>query len=142
MQISTSSWHYRFTDTFLGGFASRCRKGQHTTCSYIRAVFYALCACLLSVSFFGTIGIFALALIGSMLTTPVLIFFFENVKIPEFMLVAAAMGWGAVALGLGVYLLNLLMKYGSEWSEKRHSLMIQAMQDKKDGICTIVRIVD
>lgn len=142
MQISTSSWHYRFTDTFISGFAGKCKRGQHTTCSYIRAVFYALCACLLSVSFFGAIAVFAAALVTSMVATPVLIFFFEGVKIPEFMVAAAVMGWGAVATGLFVYLVNLLIKHGSEWSEKRHSLMIQAMQDKKDGICTIVRITD
>lgn len=142
MQISTSSWHYRFTDTFIASFAGKCKRGQHTTCSYIRAVFYALCACLLSTAFFGGLAVFATFIIGSMISVPVMIFFFELVKIPEVMLVSATMGWIAVSIALSIYLIGLLMKYGSEWSEKRHSLMIQAMQDKKDGICTIVRIVD
>lgn len=142
MQISKSSWHYRFTDTFLGGFADRCRKGQHTTCSYIRAVFYAIVACILSVSFFGGLAIFAAAIVGSMISVPVIIFFFGLVKIPEFMLTAAVMGWIAVAIGLFIYLVNLLIKHGSEWSQRRRSLVIQAMQDKKDGVCTLVQLVD
>lgn len=142
MQISTSSWHYRFTDTFISGFAGKCKRGQHTTCSYIRAVFYALCACLLSVSFFGGLGAFAIFLIGSMISVPVMIFFFELVKIPEFILASATMGWIATGLVLGVMTISFIMKRASAWSEKRHNLMIQAMQDKKDGICTIVRIQD
>jgi hypothetical protein len=142
MQISKSSWHYRFTDTFLGGFAGKCARGQHTTCSYIRAVFYALCACLLSVSFFGSVGVAALFVVSSMISVPVMIFFFPLVHIPEVMLVTATMAWLMSAIGLACYLLSLLAKYGSEWSEKRHSLMIQAMQDKKDGVCTIVQITD
>lgn len=142
MQISTSSWHYRFTDTFISSFAGKCKRGQHTTCSYIRAFIYAVIACITCTAFFGSLAVVAGFLALSMLTVPVLIFFFEAVKIPEVMVALATMGWIAVSVCLGVYLLNLLVKHGSEWSERRHSLMIQAMQDKKDGICTIVRIVD
>lgn len=142
MQISKSSWHYRFTDTFLGGFAGKCARGQHTTCSYIRAVFYALVACLLSVSFFGTLGIFALLLIGTMIVVPVLIFAYPLVHIADPFIMMAFMGWMCVAAGLFIITLNYLIKHGSEWSERRRSLMIQAMQDKKDGVCTIVHITE
>lgn len=142
MQISTSSWHYRFTDTFISGFAGKCKRGQHTTCSYIRAFIYALIACITSVTFFGIMAVLALAVVVSMVLVPVMIFFFPLAHIPEFMLVATIAGWGAVGVGLFIYLVNLLIKHGSEWSEKRHALMIQAMQDKKDGICTIIRITD
>jgi hypothetical protein len=142
MQISTSSWHYRFTDIFINGFASKCKRGQHTTCSYIRAFIYALFACIASTAFFGALAAAVLFVASSMISVPVMIFFFPLVHIPEVMLVMATMAWLMVGAGLGVYLISLLAKYGSEWSEKRHSLMIQAMQDKKDGICTIVRIVD
>lgn len=142
MQISKSSWHYRFTDTFVGSFADRCRRGQHTTCSYIRAVFYAICSCLLFVAFFGFIGSAALAIVTSMLAAPILIFFFEAIKVPEVMLMAATVGWIAVAIVLFTYTVNHILKYTSEYSAKRRSLVIQAMQDKKEGICTIVRIQD
>ena len=142
MQISKSSWHYRFADTFLGDFDGKCKRGQHTTCSYIRAVFYALCACLLMVAFFGSVGTVAVVILASMITVPILIFFAPLIHIAEVFLTIAGMAWFMVAIGLGAYLISLLAKYGSEWSEKRHSLMIQAMQDKKDGICTIVRIQD
>jgi hypothetical protein len=142
MQIYKSSWHYRFTDTFISGFDGKCKRGQHTTCSYIRAVIYALIACVTSVAFFGGLALAALFIVSSMVSVPVMIFFFPLVHIPEVMLFAATMAWIIVGIGLGVYLISLLAKYGSEWSEKRHTLMIQAMQDKKDGICTIVRIVD
>ena len=142
MQISTSSWHYRFTDTFISSFAGKCKRGQHTTCSYIRAFIYAVVAAITTTAFFGGLAAFALLIAASMISVPVMIFFLPLVHIPEVMLVSATMGWIAVGISLAVYLLHLLAKYGSEWSEKRHSLMIQAMQDKKDGICTIVRIVD
>jgi hypothetical protein len=142
MQISKSSWHYRFTDTFLGGFAGKCARGQHTTCSYIRAVFYAIVACLLSVAFFGTLAIFAVGLISAMIAVPVLIFGFPLVHIPDPVIMMAFMGWMFVAAGLFVATLNYAIKHGSAWSERRHSLMIQAMQDKKDGVCTLVQIVD
>ena len=142
MQISKSSWHYRFTDTFISGFAGKCKRGQHTTCSYIRAVFYAICACLLSTAFFGTLAIFAATLITTMVAVPVLIFWFPTVHILEAFLMMAFMGWLCVAAGLLVATLNYLIKHGSEWSEKRRSLAIQAMQDKKDGVCTIVQLVD
>lgn len=139
MQISTSSWHYRFTDTFISSFAGKCKRGQHTTCSYIRTFIYAVIACITSTTFFGTLAGFALFIAASMLSVPVMIFFFSTFHIPEVMLVSATMGWIVVAI---VLLINFVVKHGSEWSEKRHSLMIQAMQDKKDGICTIVRIID
>lgn len=142
MQISTSSWHYRFTDTFISSFAGKCKRGQHTTCSYIRAFVYAVIAAITCTAFFGSLALAVLFVASSMVSVPVMIFFFPLVHIPELMLVAAVMSWIMVGVGLFVYLLNLLIKHGSEWSEKRHSLMIQAMQDKKDGICTIVRIVD
>ena len=142
MQISKSSWHYRFTDTYISSFAGKCRNGQHTTCSYIRAFLYAVVACITSTTFFGAVAAGVLFVAASMLSVPVMIFFFPLVHIPEVMLVSAAMAWFMVSIGLGIYLISLLAKYGSEWSERRHSLMIQAMQDKKDGICTIVRIQD
>ncbi len=141
MQISKSSWHYRFTDTFISGFAGKVKRGQHTTCSYIRAVFYAICACLLSVSFFGTIGLAGVFTIGCMAVIPVMIFC-GVASIAEPFLVACTMGWIAVGLVLAVLTISFVLKNASEWSEKRHSLMIQAMQDKKDGICTIVHIQD
>lgn len=142
MQISKSSWHYRFTDTFLGGFSERCRMGRHTTCSYIRAVFYALCACLLSVSFFGAVGIAALVILGSMLIVPALVFFAPLVHIAEGFLMFAVFGWLFVAAGLAIATLNYLIKHGSEAVRKRQSLALQAMQDKKDGVCTIVHITE
>ena len=142
MQISKSSWHYRFTDFYIGSFADKCKKGQHTTCSYVRAVFYALIACITSTAFFGALAAAVVFVASSMISVPVMIFFFPLVHIPELMLVTAGMAWFMVSIGLGIYLISLLAQYGSEWSEKRHSLMIQAMQDKKDGICTIVRIQD
>ena len=142
MQISTSSWHYRFTDTFISSFAGKCKRGQHTTCSYIRAFIYAVISAITCTAFFGSVAAAAVFIASSMISVPVMIFFFPLVHIPELMLVAATMAWIMVGIGLGVYLISLLAKYGSEWSEKRHTLMIQAMQDKKDGICTIVRILD
>lgn len=142
MQISTSSWHYRFTDTFISSFAGKCKRGQHTTCSYIRAFIYAVISAITCTAFFGTLAGFALFIAASMVSVPVMIFFFSTFHIPEVMLVSATMGWIAVALVLTILLINFAVKHGSAWSEKRHSLMIQAMQDKKDGICTIVRIQD
>jgi uncharacterized protein YacL len=142
MQISTSSWHYRFTDTFISSFAGKCKRGQHTTCSYIRAFIYAVVAAVTCTAFFGCMGILAALILGSMITVPLLIFFAPLVHIAEPFLGFATLGWIAVTICLTICLLNLLVKHGSEWSDRRHSLMIQAMQDKKDGICTIVRIVD
>lgn len=142
MQISTSSWHYRFTDAFIDSFAGKCRRGQHTTCSYIRAVIYAFIACITSVAFFGTLTLAAVGIICSMLVVPVMIFFFEAVKIPEVVLTAATMGWIMTAIVLAVLTISFIAKRASQWSEKRHNLMLQAMQDKKDGICTIVQIID
>jgi cellulose synthase/poly-beta-1,6-N-acetylglucosamine synthase-like glycosyltransferase len=142
MQISKSSWHYRFTDTFISSFAGKCKRGQHTTCSYIRAFIYAVISAITCTAFFGGLATAALFIVASMISVPVMIFFLPLVHIPEVMLVMATMAWIMTGVGLGVYLISLLAKYGSEWSEKRHTLMIQAMQDKKDGICTIVRIVD
>lgn len=142
MQISKSSWHYRFTNFYIGSFEGKCKRGQHTTCSYIRTVFYALIACITSTTFFGAVAAAALFIAASAVSVPFMIFFLPLVHIPEVMMVTAIMTWLMIGIGLGIYLINLLAKYGSEWSEKRHSLMIQAMQDKKDGICTIVRIQD
>lgn len=142
MQISTSSWHYRFTDTFISSFAGKCKRGQHTTCSYIRAFVYAVIAAITCTAFFGSMAIIAAAILGSMISVPVMIFCFSLVAIPKVMLFMATMGWLLVAAGLFIYTLNFIIKHASEYSEKRHSLMLQAMQDKKDGICTIVRIVD
>ena len=142
MQISKSSWHYSFTNYYISGFARKCRDGQHTTCSYIRAVFYALCACLLTIAFFATLAIFAVTIVSTMVAVPVLIFWFPTVHILEGFLMVAFMGWMCVAASLAIATVNYTAKRASAWSERRRSLVIQAMQDKKDGVCTLVQLVD
>ena len=146
MIISKNSWHYRFTETWgVLGFERRCREGKHTTCSYIRAVVYAAVRCFIALAFALTIGSAFLFIAAAMISVPIAIA--SGVVIVKGMLLhtmlpMCVVGWTGVGVGLLGYLASLAGKRISRYSERRQSLLLQAMQDKKDGVCTLVKIVD
>jgi len=146
MKISKASWHYRFTDTYgVSGFARRCQDGRHTTCSYIRAVIYAALRAGVAWTCFSAFAAFFLFFAVSMVSMPVVIaagVVIVPKTILDFMLAACILGWivtaGVLAIRLIVYILERL----GERSERRQSLLAQAYKDKKDGVCTLVEVVE
>lgn len=146
MKISKASWHYRFTETYgVSGFKRRCADGRHTTCSYIRAVIYAALRAGVAWTSFAAFAGILLFVVVSMVSMPVVVAA-GAVIIPktilDFMLAACVLGWIATAIGLALRLVFYITERLNERSERRQSLIAQAYKDKKDGVCTLVEVVE
>jgi len=146
MKISKASWHYRFTQTYgMDGFTRRCEDGRHTTCSYIRAVIYAALRAVVAWSALAVVIAAMLSILASMVTIPVVILagvVIVKASLLGGMVPLCVVGWSATVFGLLCYLLSCLGDVISARSERRQNLLAQMYKDKKDGVCTLVEVVE
>lgn len=146
MKISKSSWHYRFTDAYgVFDFDRRCAEGRHTTCSYIRAVFYAMLRAFVAFSALTVTAAFFLFFAVSMVVMPFVIaagVVIVAKTLLDFMLAACILGWIVAAGFLLIFLLSCLIDKIADHKERRQSLLAQAYKDKKDGVCTLIEVVE
>lgn len=154
MIISRTSWHYRFLMKF-GNVDHRLDlktgKKPYTTCSYIRAV---LCA-MFSVFAFGVSAIAAIGFVSVMLYGMIRIaaLTITNGMLPpepSIAIMIGFVGWLLAFTATVIVLANLLIKgiaaigrkiaksNSKRKNAKQPSLFKAALQDRKDGICTIV----
>lgn len=139
MKISKNSWHYRFNKHVQSGFDWRVATTVMTTCSYVRTTIFSFLAEIVKLLLIAIAVFSGLALLGCMTVAPVLHF------LGFFVGDALAVGVGAWLSTLGFIVITtvcvLIEKGGDKYRiyrNKRQSLLRQTLQDKRDGICTIV----
>lgn len=148
MQISKDSWHYKLNMAMRTSFEGDVYRGKtFTTCSYIRQTIFSMILALLFMVAGVGIAIFAMAVITGMLGVPVALAFkmtFESAVILH-VLGIGLLAWIIAGIGGLAYGLIYAINWIGEWNTKRGhereykaSLVKQALQDRKDGICTIV----
>lgn len=150
MEISRKSLHYKLLKTFgTSADKNRLDRGIHTTCSYIRAVLLSVISLLWSVFAITFLVSATATLVGCMLAAPIMSLL--GVVAEKQSLLAAVYVFGYAGLAaVGITLLvwgftTLLNKYffGYEAQRKKtESLIKKSLQDKKNGICTIVSVKD
>lgn len=156
MIISRQSWHYRFMMNYGSDNLNFNLKSGHkpfTTCTYIRAllgvmfnmtVFIACFTFVLGMALFGLFSMGSFAVMVATSTVP---------EKPTLTAVVGLVSWIVVILTVGIWLIvkvlvfltDLFEKKASErrtkkWMKKQEekSVFKKAMEDRKDGICTIV----
>lgn len=140
MQISKSSWHYRFNDWMQDSFKWRTNKEIFTTCSYIRTTIFSLIV--------GLFKLFAIALavgVGGWLLVGVAylpFFAFGSVGELEPLVVGGVLGWGIIGVVLSCIVADKLTPFWQARKERKIALLKQAMLDNKAGICTIIEYKD
>lgn len=143
MKISKNSWHYKLGNSNGSyAFQERCYDNAHTTCTYIRGVANAMFRTTAAIAFIAFAILFATIVLASMVTVPVAIAIgvpILNNSLLGAMVAPCLVGWMAVVIGL----LGCLLAWITDKMEARHkvkvSLLKQAVLDKKEGICTLVR---
>lgn len=144
MQISKSSWHYRFNSQLQGSsFRDRATKRKFTTCSYIRttlrSALQSVCYALLIAIAFLVVGF----TLSCAVYVPIAAVF--GYSILKSTLLPCAVGWAWIMFGVFALISN---KYGrsirsklSAHQERKLSILEQRIKDGKEGICTIVEVV-
>lgn len=148
MEISKKSWHYKLNKSMLQSFEADVWKGKvFTTCSYIWLTLFSLILAALFIVVGVAVALFAMTMILGMIGVPIAVIMglkFESAIILH-ALGVGTIGW-VVAIIMGftfglVSLTNWVGKTNTKWKHEKEykaSLMKQAIQDRKDGICTIV----
>ncbi len=138
MKVSKSSWHYRLNDYFQSNFAHRAERSTFTTCTYIRTTIRTFLQALVVILLSG-FALSMLALIfGSAIYLPIAAIF--GFAILDFTVPFAVVVYGAIVSVSIVLLYEKKLKPKLEARrEQKMSLLRQAVLDRKEGICTIVR---
>lgn len=144
MQISKTSWHYRFNNFQNDNFVHRFNKGQYTTCSYIRTTIASIFAGMFKSFIILCVLGMALGIVASMIVVPIMVFMGAT-SIPELPAVTCVVAWiFAIAV-----LIILLMSQIKDWFQnlefktsdrptKEPSVFVQAIIDKHNKFCTRV----
>lgn len=140
MQISKDSWHYRLNDYAQANFAFRARTELFTTCSYIRTTIFSLILRLIVCGWIGALSFIGLIFLASAVYFTVgLLGYYpidKDLATPGAILMIMTAFFCIIAT------LTVIVDYLSPrlkaYKERKQSLLRQALQDKKDGICTIV----
>lgn len=151
MKISRKSWHYRLNSWARGWrFDQRVSDGQHTTCSYfwttvgsllMLSIFSLILLTVAGVALSGLVGLGWMALSGLGVvtsTTPHALMITGVI----FSIFLGATGIGRLTDTVATYVADKLDKR----DEKRHDLpkepgfIRQFLKDKKDKVCTIVKV--
>lgn len=147
MIVNKRQWHYKAIDQFGSKSAKdKFSLGCHTTCSYIRALVWALIMATVATLFFTFVGAMALTFLASALIAPVqMVMGVEFVKgtWPALFYTFGGAVWflGSIAAvtSLIVFVINKYEERQPSAQEKA-SLIKAAYQDKVDGICTLVTL--
>lgn len=144
MKISSQSWHYRFNRLVQGhSFSERARRGQFTTCSYIRTIIFSMISGATKALVVAIISALLATAIISAIVVPILVWF-TSVQPAEPFVGFAVFMWIVVA----VVLLFITTKYTKDaikkvnWTRKpkEPNLFIQAIKDKHNKFCTRVEV--
>lgn len=138
MKVSKSSWHYRFNDYFQSSFSVRARNETFTTCTYIRTTIRTFFQALSVVVFLGAILAILGMVFGSAIYWPVAVIF--GLTLAKFTVPFALITYAAVIVVGSTILYDKKLKPKLEARrEQKLSLLRQAVIDRKEGVCTIVR---
>lgn len=144
MQISKTSWHYRFNKWQNDNFSSRFNRGHYTTCSYIRTTIASTFACLFKAWIILLVISCILGLIGCMVVVPIMIFL-GSASIPELPGVMCVVGWLMVIVILAIVLVNQIKNWIDNLETKfkdrpvkEPNVFVQAVIDKHNKFCTRV----
>lgn len=140
MQISKSSWHYRFNAWMQESFKSRSRNEIFTTCSYIRTTIFSFIVSLVKLLWIALGIILAVIIVAGIVYIPFLIF--GSVGKVEPLIVGGIIGWGGLLMAGVALLADKLTPFWQERKERKIAVLKQAMLDNKAGICTIVEYKD
>lgn len=147
MIVNKRQWHYKVIDQFGSKSAKdKFSLSCHTTCSYIRALVWALIMATVATLFFTFVGTVALTFLASALIAPVqLAMGVEFVK-GTWSALFYVFGGGVWFLGGIAALASLIAFVFKKYkelqpsAEEKASLIKAAYQDKVDGICTLVTL--
>lgn len=138
MKISKQSWHYRFNSHIS---ESSVQNRTHTTCSYIRAtIVNMLVAALMLILSCGI-----LLMMGSLVLTgiyyPIALLF--GLPLTAKIVELASIFWLVVVLAGICFLFVVLWekakaKYDQRKVDRELSLLLQAAEDRKNRVCSVV----
>lgn len=134
MKISKAAWHYRFNNTVK---ETQLATRVFTTCSYIRFTLLNMLGLAVSFSALALVAAWALVVIGSMLYLPIALLL--ALPVVKTVATAGVVGWiitGVALFAIGVE--KLQVKYKAHRKEKELGLLLQAAEDRKNGVCTLV----
>lgn len=140
MQISKSSWHYRFNAWMQESFRSRSRNEIFTTCSYIRTTLFSLIVGVFKLFWVVLAAIFAVVVVAGIVYLPLLIF--GSVGEVKPLIVGGIIGWGGLLVAGVVLLADKLTPFWQARKERKIAALKQAMLANKAGICTIIEYKD
>lgn len=138
MKVSKSSWHYRFNDYFQSNFAYRAERSTFTTCTYIRTTIRTFFQATAATAFVSMLILMLILILGSAVYWPVAAIF--GLPLAKFTVPFAVGTYCAIGAASIVLLYEKKLKPKLEARrEQKLSLLRQAVLDRKEGICTIVR---
>lgn len=138
MKVSKSSWHYRFNDYFQNNFSYRASRSTFTTCTYIRTTIRTFLQASVTILFLGGLLCILGVVLGSAIYWPVAVIF--GLTLAKFTVPFAIITYAAViAVGAAILYDKKLKPKLEARREQKLSLLRQAVIDRKEGICTIVR---
>lgn len=140
MQISKSSWHFRFNAWMQESFRSRSRNEIFTTCSYIRTTIFSFIVGFVKLLWIALAATLAVIIVAGIVYIPFLIF--GSVGKVEPLIVGGIIGWGGLLIAGVALLADKLTPFWQERKERKIAALKQAMLDNKAGICTIVEYKD
>lgn len=159
MEISKKSWHYRFIRRF-GGFNGwqKLNGKTHTTCSYIQLLVLVMLRNIFNVLVLLTICFAASFIVGCAAVSAYNFVVGGPAKLEQNVFnVVGLVTWITVGFFAFLYsvfkIIDLIQlavinqrrknrKKKADKKAKEPSLLQKAAQDRKDGICTIVKFVD
>lgn len=145
MNISSTSWHYRFNKFVQGhAFSERALRGRFTTCSYIRTLIFSMISGVTKSIVVAIISVFFATAIISGVVIPILIWF-TSVQPAEPFNFMAILFWGCVAFCLLFafckFTKDRIKRINWDRKPKEPNLFVQAIKDKHDKFCTQVKVV-
>lgn len=139
MNISSTSWHYRFNKFVQGyAFSDRALRGQFTTCSYIRTLIFSMISGATKAVVTFLLGVLAATFVLSGIIVPILIWF-TDIQPAEPFGPFALIFWGIVAFCLLTK--ERIKRINWDRKPKEPNVFIQAIKDKHDKFCTRVKVV-
>ena len=144
MKISKKSWHYRYNAYIQPSFERRMQRELITTCEYVRTTIFSTLCNIVQLWLFS-VFIFAIGVLGvTALGVPVALLF--GVSLPEVWIAIALCMWSIIlSIGIavaGAHISEYLRHKAHGRREERQSLLRQTLQDRKNGICTIITLED
>ena len=140
MKISKKSWHYRLNNAMQTKWEQQVERNVFTTCSYIRVTGLSVLGALAAASGLIVMIAFVISMICSTIALPIMLL--SGSAIPTIVGPFGTVGWLLLFVMLVDRAVRYICKRFNSWSDdrrmKRISLLQQAAEDRRNGICTIV----